>query len=123
MAKTPIETRFAERPANKGNHAITNVDFARGKNGEGRVIIDLADPNTGINIKQQGEQIIVDFADTDVSAALQRRLNVIGFNTPVMYVDTIKQGNNSRVMIEPQGKWEQSAYQADKNLLLMYVKS
>lgn len=118
VAKTPIETRFAERPANKGNHAITNVDFARGKNGEGRVIIDLADPNTGINIKQQGEQIIVDFADTDVSAALQRRLNVIGFNTPVMYVDTIKQGNNSRVMIEPQGKWEQSAYQADKKFII-----
>lgn len=118
VAKTPIETRFAERPANKGNHTITNVDFARGKNGEGRVIIDLADPNTGINIKQQGEQIIVDFADTDVSAALQRRLNVIGFNTPVMYVDTIKQGSNSRVMIEPQGKWEQSAYQADKKFII-----
>ncbi len=112
------EIRFAESQSSGGSHAITNVDFTRGKNGEGRVIIDLADANTGINIKQKGKQIVVDFSDTDVAASLQRRLNVIGFNTPVMYVDTIKQGNDSRVIIEPQGNWEQSAYQADKKFII-----
>jgi type IV pilus assembly protein PilQ len=117
-ANAQTETRFAESKPSSGSHAITNVDFTRGKNGEGRVIVDLADTNTGINIKQQGKQIIVDFSDTDVSTALQRRLNVIGFNTPVMYVDTMKQGSNSRVIIEPQGNWEQSAYQADKKFIV-----
>lgn len=118
VASTPTETRFAESKPSRVGHAITNVDFARGKNGEGRIIIDLADANTGINIKQKGKQIIVDFPDTDVAAALQRRLNVINFNTPVMYVDTVKQGNDSRVIIEPQGNWEQSAYQADKQFII-----
>jgi len=118
QAAAHTETRFAESKSTNANHAITNVDFTRGKNGEGRVIIDLADANTGINIKQKGKQIVVDFSDTDVSAALQRRLNVVGFNTPVMYVDTVKQGSDSRVIIEPQGKWEQSAYQADKKFII-----
>ncbi|MGB7814798.1 MAG: type IV pilus secretin PilQ [Methylotenera sp.] len=119
-ANAPTETRFAEARATANNqgHAITNVDFARGKNGEGRIMVDLSDPNTGINIKQKGKLIIVDFVNTDVPAELQRRLNVINFNTPVLYVDTMKQGKNGRMVIEPKGEWEQSAYQADKKFII-----
>ncbi len=112
------ETRFAEARTSSQSHAITNVDFARGKNGEGRIIVDLSDANSGINIKQKGKLIIVDFINTDVTADLQRRLNVINFNTPVLYVDTMKQGKNSRISIEPKGIWEQSAYQADKKFII-----
>ena len=112
------ETRFAEAKATNQEHAISNVDFARGKNGEGRIIVDLADPNTGINIKQKGKLLIVDFVNTDVPPELQRRLNVINFNTPVLYVDTMKQGKNGRMVIEPKGNWEQSAYQADNKFII-----
>jgi type IV pilus assembly protein PilQ len=112
------ETRFAEAKATSQEHAISNVDFARGKNGEGRIIVDLSDANTGINIKQKGKLLIVDFVNTDVPAELQRRLNVINFNTPVLYVDTMKQGKNGRMVIEPKGNWEQSAYQADNKFII-----
>lgn len=112
------ETRFAESRASNVEHAITGVDFARGKNGEGRVMVDLSDANTGINIKQKGKLITVDFINTEVPAELQRRLNVINFNTPVLYVDTMKQGKNGRMVIEPKGEWEQSAYQADKKFII-----
>ena len=112
------ETRFAEGKTTNQEHAISNVDFARGKNGEGRIIVDLSDPNTGINIKQKGKLLIVDFVNTDVPAELQRRLNVINFNTPVLYVDTMKQGKNGRMVIEPKGNWEQSAYQADNKFII-----
>ncbi len=118
-ANASSETRFAEsRAVSNQNHSISNVDFARGKNGEGRIIVDLSDANTGINIKQKGKQIIVDFANTDVPTELQRRLNVINFNTPVLYVDTMKQGKNGRMIIEPKGEFEQSAYQADKKFII-----
>ena len=118
-ANATTETRFAEsRATSNQEHSISNVDFARGKNGEGRIIVDLSDANTGINIKQKGKQIVVDFANTDVPAELQRRLNVINFNTPVLYVDTMKQGKNGRMIIEPKGEWEQSAYQADKKFII-----
>lgn len=118
IAGAQAETRFAESKVGDEAHAITNVDFTRGKNGEGRIIVDLADASTGINIKQKGKQIIVDFADTDVPTELQRRLNVINFNTPVLYIDTMKQGKDSRMVIEPKGNWEQSAYQADKKFII-----
>lgn len=117
-AGTAIETRFSEPKLGSQSIAINNVDFARGKNGEGRIIVDLSDPSAGINIKQKGKTIIVDFINTDVPANLQRRLNVTNFNTPVLYVDTMKQGKNGHMVIEPKGNWEHSAYQADKKFII-----
>lgn len=118
IASSGVETRFAEPSLDHQQSAINNVDFARGKNGEGRIIVDLSDASGGINIKQKGKTIVVDFINTDVPANLQRRLNVTNFNTPVIYVDTMKQGKNGRMVIEPKGNWEQSAYQADKKFII-----
>jgi len=117
-ASAGVETKFAEASIDHQQMAISNVDFARGKNGEGRIIVDLSDASAGINIKQKGKTIVVDFINTDVPASLQRRLNVINFNTPVLYVDTMKQGKNGHMVIEPKGNWEQSAYQADKKFII-----
>ena len=117
-ANAGAETKFAEPKAYDKLHAITNVDFARGKSGEGRIIVDLSDATAGINIKQKGKTIVVDFINTSVPDSLQRRLNVINFNTPVLYIDTMKQGNNGRMVIEPKGNWEQSAYQVDKKFII-----
>jgi len=117
-ASTSVETKFSEPKLGSQSVAINNVDFARGKNGEGRIIVDLSDPSAGINIKQKGKTIVVDFINTEVPANLQRRLNVTNFNTPVIYVDTMKQGKNGRMVIEPKGNWEQSAYQADKKFII-----
>jgi len=111
-------TRFAEATADGKSHSVKNVDFMRGKNGEGRVIVDLSDTSTGIDIRQQGKNIVIDFINTDVPANLERRLNVINFNTPVMNVDTMKQGKNTRMIIEPNGKWEHASYQADKRFIV-----
>lgn len=113
-----VETKFSEPVLGAQQFAINNVDFARGKNGEGRIIVDLSDSSAGINIKQKGKTIVVDFINTDVPANLQRRLNVTNFNTPVIYVDTMKQGKNGHMVIEPKGNWEQSAYQADKKFII-----
>ncbi|MDP3210162.1 AMIN domain-containing protein [Methylotenera sp.] len=113
-----VETKFSEPVRGANSISINNVDFARGKNGEGRIIVDLSDPSAGINIKQKGKVIEVDFINTDVPANLQRRLNVANFNTPVLFVDTMKQGKNGRMVIEPKGNWEQSAYQADKKFII-----
>jgi type IV pilus assembly protein PilQ len=118
VAGSAVETRFSEPKLGSKSISINNVDFARGKNGEGRIIVDLSDPSVGINIKQKGKAILVDFINTDVPENLQRRLNVTNFNTPVVYVDTMKQGKNGRMVIEPKGNWEHSAYQADKKFII-----
>ena len=117
-ANQGVETKFAEPSLGQQQFSLKNVDFARGKNGEGRIIVDLSDASAGINIKQKGKTIVVDFINTNVPDNLQRRLNVTNFNTPVIFVDTMKQGKNGRMVIEPQGSWEQSAYQADKKFII-----
>ena len=113
-----IVTKFSEVKVGDKTHSINNVDFLRGKNGEGRVMIDLSDASAGINIREQGKKIIVDFVNTEIPENLERRLNVTNFSTPVLYIDTLKQGKNVRMIIEPHGNWEQSAYQADKRFII-----
>lgn len=111
-------TRFAEGKISGERHALSNVDFMRGKNGEGRVVVDLSDNATGIDIRQQGQKIVVDFLDADLPENLQRRLNVTDFGTPVLNVDTVQSGKNVRMTIEPKGLWEHSAYQADRKFIV-----
>lgn len=113
-----VVTRFAEARVGDQIHSINNVDFLRGQNGEGRVMIDLSDAAAGINIREQGKKILVDFINTEIDSSLERRLNVTNFNTPVLYIDTLKQGRDVRMVIEPKGNWEQSAYQADKRFII-----
>jgi len=111
-------TRFAEAKVSGQRHMLSNVDFMRGKNGEGRVVVELSDNATGIDIRQQGQKILVDFINTDLPENLQRRLNVTDFATPVLNVDTVQNGRNVRMTIEPKGLWEHSAYQADRKFIV-----
>ena len=115
---TPAISRFAEAKAGDQKHQLKNVDFMRGKNGEGHIVMTLSDASTGIDLKQKGKTVVIDFINATVAENLQRRLNVINFNTPVMYVDTMKVGANTRVVIEPKGNWEHSAYQTDKKFIV-----
>jgi type IV pilus assembly protein PilQ len=117
-AKTQTVQRFAEVKPADTQHSLRDVDFRRGSNGEGRIIVDLSDNATGIDIRQQGKLLIVDFINTSLPRNLERRIDVQDFATPVMSVDTLTQGGNTRMIIEPRGLWEHSAYQADRRFIL-----
>ncbi len=110
--------RFAEAKASDTPHALRDVDFRRGVSGEGRIIVDLSDNSTGIDIRQQGKNLIVDFLKTSLPRNLERRLDVNDFGTPVVTIDTFPQGSNTRMVVEPQGLWEHSAYQTDNRFIL-----
>jgi type IV pilus assembly protein PilQ len=117
-ADTPVVSRFAEARPGEATHVLRDVDFRRGKNGEGRIVVDLSDSTTGIDIRQQGKALIVDFIKTTVPRNLERRLDVGDFATPVVTVDTFSQGGNARMVIEPKGLWEHSAYQTDNRFII-----
>ncbi len=110
--------KFAEARDTAKSHSLRDVDFRRGRNGEGRVVVDLSDTNTGIDIRQQGKTLIVDFMNTSIPRNLERRMDVTDFGTPVLSVDTFSQGSNARIVIEPKGEWEHSAYQSDKQFIV-----
>lgn len=117
-AADSLVSRFAESKPSTQKHSLRDVDFHRGKNGEGRVQIDLSDPSVGIDIKQQGKTLIVDFLKTSLPRNLQRKLDVADFATPVQTLDTYEQGENVRLIIEPKNQWEYSAYQADTKFII-----
>ncbi|MGH8744253.1 MAG: type IV pilus secretin PilQ, partial [Burkholderiales bacterium] len=114
----PVTSRFAEARPSTQEHSVRDIDFRRGPNGEGRVIIDLSDTNTGIDLRQQGKNIIIDLIQTSLPPNLERRLDVVDFATPVQFIDTFADANNVRIVVEPKGLWEQSAYQADNRFTL-----
>src|SRR5215468_9720820 len=117
-AQGPVVSRFAEAKPGEAAHALRDVDFRRGRNGEGRIIVDLSDNSTGIDIRQQGRTLVVDFLRTTLPRNLERRLDVADFATPVATIDTFSQRGDTRMVIEPRGLWEYSAYQADNRFIL-----
>jgi type IV pilus assembly protein PilQ len=98
--------------------SIRAIDFRRGGTGEGRVVVDLSDPTTSVDIRQQGQQILVDFLNTTVPETLRRRLDVTDFGTPIAMVSTTQRGANVHMVIEPRGLWEQNAYQSDTHFVV-----
>jgi type IV pilus assembly protein PilQ len=117
-AGTTVVSRFAEARPGEVAHALRDIDFRRGRNGEGRIIVDLSDSSTGIDIRQQGRTLVVDFLKTALPRNLERRLDVADFATPVATIDTFAQGGNARIVVEPRGLWEHSAYQADNRFII-----
>ncbi len=111
-------TRFAEESAVGSRHALRDVLFRRGKDGEGRIVVDLSDAGTGIDIRQQGSALIVDFMKTSVPEHLRRKLDVTDFATPVSTVETKSLGENARMTISPKGQWEHNAYQSDNQFIV-----
>ncbi len=101
--------------------SIQDIDFRRGPIGEARVIVTLSDPSAAVNIREEGTNIIVDFADTTLPEALDRKLDVGDFATPAQEVDTFEYGNGTRMVIKPTGLYEHLAYQAD-NLFTLELK-
>jgi len=108
-----VGARAAASSAPAGVRAVRSIDFRRGADGAGRVIVKLTDPRTQINLRQQGNQIVVDLAGTELPANLMRRYDATDFGTPVTAFDVTRSGNNARILIDAQGDYEQLAYQSD----------
>ena len=117
-ASVNASPRFSEATPSSTRHSIRDVDFRRGDSGEARIVTSLSDAQTGINIRQQANGLVVDFIGTDIPKALQRRLDVSDFGTPVQTVESYTLGDNTRMVIQPKGGWEYSAYQTDNNFIV-----
>ncbi|MEX8493659.1 type IV pilus secretin PilQ [Sphaerotilus sp.] len=117
VAGVPVPVHFAE-PQNTQPERLRDIDFRRGKDGAGRVVVDLPSNQVGVDIRQQGQNLIVEFLRSSASEGLRRRLDVTDFGTPVQAVTTTQVGDRVRMVVEPRGHWEHSAYQTDNQFVL-----
>ncbi|BAL26496.1 type IV pilus secretin PilQ [Azoarcus sp. KH32C] len=123
VAETQVSQAMANFAAPKsaaaaGAGSIRDINFRRGKDGEGRVVVQLANPETGIDIRQQGGNLVVEFLKASLPEHLQRRSDVTDFATPVTSFTAQAQGDNVRLVVTPNGKWEHNAYQSDSQFVL-----
>ncbi len=108
---------FAES-RNAETQPIRDIDFRRGSDSAGRVVVDLPSNQVGVDIRQQGQNLVVEFLKSSLPEGLRRRLDVSDFGTPVQSVTTFQTGDRVRVVIEPKGVWEHSAYQSDNQFVV-----
>ena len=109
---------FSQARPDEQAHSIRDIAFRRGRDGEARITVDLSDANAGIDIRQQGQSLVVDFVKVVVPEGLRKRLDVTDFGTPVTAVNTVQQGANARITISPKGLWEHNAYQTDNQFVV-----
>lgn len=110
---------FAEsRSATAAGAAVRDVQFRRGADGEGRVVVDLSSSDTGIDIRQQGGNLVVEFLKSSLPEHLKRRSDVVDFGTPVTAMTMQQSGDNVRLTVTPNGLWEHNAYQSDNRFVL-----
>jgi type IV pilus assembly protein PilQ len=107
-------------PAMRTEGEITSVDFRRGPDGAGRVVVTLSDPSIPVDIREELERTVVDFRNASLPDALLRRLDVLDFATPVQTVDSVRYPGGARLVINASGDYEQMAYQADNQFTIEF---
>jgi type IV pilus assembly protein PilQ len=108
---------FAES-RNNSVASLKDVDFRRGTGTTGKVVVELANNQIGVDIRQQGQNLVVDFLKSTLPEGLRRRMDVSDFGTPVQMVVTSQVGDRVRMVVTPKGNWEHSAYQSDNQFVL-----
>jgi len=103
---------------NSEAQAIRDIDFRRGQDNSGRVIVNLPSNQVGVDIQQQGQNLVVEFLRSALPEGLRRKLDVADFGSPVQSVVSTQNGDRVRMVIEPKGAWEHSAYQSDNQFVL-----
>ncbi len=104
-----------------GQRSVSNIDFRRGSDGSGRVIVELTDARVPADLRQEGGRVVVDFARTTLPESLMQRLDVVDFATPVNTVDAMRIADGARLVIAASGDYEQLAYQSD-NIYTIEIK-
>lgn len=117
LPSASVAPAFAEN-RNREVLLLKDLDFRRGNDGSGRIVVDLPNNQVGVDIKQQGQTLVVEFLKTALPEGLRRRLDVSDFGTPVQSVTTFQSGDKVRMVIEPKGIWEHSAYQSDNRFVI-----
>ena len=97
---------------------LKDIDFRRGSDGAGRVIVNLLSNQVGVDLQQQTKGIVVEFMRSSLPEGLRRKLDVTDFGTPVQTVTTTQTGERVRMLIESNGEWEHSAYQSDNQFVV-----
>lgn len=114
----PVATTHFAKSQNNETLALRDIDFRRGVDGTARILVGLANTQVGVDLRQQGQALVVEFLKSSLPPHLRRKLDVSDFGTPVQAISASQVGDKVRVVIDPKGAWEHSAYQTDNQFVV-----
>lgn len=117
----PVSTSKRMLPAallDGGASPLKDLDFRRGSDSAGRIVVDLGSPTVSADVRPDGKGLRVEFLKTSLPEGLRRRLDVVDFGTPVQTITASQQGERVRMQVDIDGEWEHSAYQSDNQFVL-----
>lgn len=97
---------------------ITDLQFQRTGDGEGRLTLALTDPSVDVNVFSEAGDIKVQFVDTNVPERLMRRYDVTDFATPVNSVDVNTDERGATLTLKTAGDFDYLAYQTNNEYVL-----
>nr|WP_239061889.1 type IV pilus secretin PilQ [Ideonella livida] len=104
--------------SNAAPASLRDIDFRKGNDGAGRIVVGLPSAQVGVDLRQQGQSLVIEFLKSNLPAHLRRRLDVTDFGTPVRSIVATQVGERVRLTLEQNGNWEHSAYQADNQFVV-----
>ena len=123
-AKVPVKTADTAQVlaspvvAREEGQWLSDIDFRRTADGSGRIVVSLGQASVGVDVREEGRSLVVDFLRTSLPEGLRRRLDVTDFGTPVQSIATTQQGDRVRMRIDASGDWEHTAYQNDRRFVI-----
>lgn len=118
--RVTTRTSFTSRigMGHPGRHIISDIDFRKSQDGGAQLVIEVSDPNIGVDVRREGNRVIADFLDTRAPKRLQRRFDVTDFATSVSNIDIMRKGNNVQVSIQAHGDFTHYAYQVNRKFII-----
>ncbi|MDR6214461.1 type IV pilus secretin PilQ [Paracidovorax wautersii] len=115
---TPVNSTVFAEDRSRDVQPLKDIDFRRGSDGAGRLVVGLPNNQVGVDLRKQGENLVIEFLHSSLPEGLRRRLDVTDFGTPVQLVTTTPQGDRIRMTVRSVGEWEHSAYQSDSQFVV-----
>jgi type IV pilus assembly protein PilQ len=119
VAQAPAEPEAVEQVA---PIVVSNIDFKRGVNGESKIVVDLSDELSAVDVRRQGTSLIIDLPGASIPENLRKKFNVADFGTNVQSFTATSLRGKGRIALDPKGDWEYNAYQVDKQLFVEVSK-
>jgi type IV pilus assembly protein PilQ len=114
----PVATQTFAPSQNIDTLSLVNIDFRRGVDNSGRILVDLANNQVGVDISAVNQNLVISFLKSNLPQPLRRRLDVSDFGTPVQTISPVQNGDRVRMTVAMTGPWEHSAYQSENQLVV-----
>jgi len=105
-------------PASNSGYNVTAVDFRRGDDGQARVIVSMDQPGASISVREGTNALSLDIFNASIPDALDQRLDVIDFATPVQLIDSFGVNSGVRVELSTKGLFEHLAYESGNDIVI-----